>query len=224
MATRDRAHFEPSVKTKIMEKEGTLMKDQLEKAGIKSTENTLLKALSLWRNQGGTVERAHQLVSFAYGEADHRTRETQLMAVGSPTSSGATAGGAGHTLGETLTAAARPKPKEPSAADKAALASSMKTLPLTLHDTFMVGDGKRRKAIGDYRLGSIDALVTAATRRMGYLAFLSGGKAREVAVLQAIKSHAGSTDPNTLIRDAISEKKLKTILHGHGVQELTHHA
>ena len=29
------------------------MRDQLEKAGFKTNENALLRALSLWRNRGG---------------------------------------------------------------------------------------------------------------------------------------------------------------------------
>jgi hypothetical protein len=197
------------------------MMEQLEKAGFKAIENKLLSALSLWRNQGGTVERAHQLVSLAYGGTDQAAYDTQYAAVGSPTPSGPSAGGAGLPIAETQNYRARPKPKEPSAADKAALVSSMKAMPRTLFDTHMVGEGKTRKAIGDVLvMGEAQRIIHRADRAAGWFMRRAGHMAAESAVMRAIVATIANPTPEMKVRDAISLKKLATILRGHGIQEI----
>ena len=177
------------------------MKTKLIEAGIEPREVKLQIAISKFQNDGGTLERLIEIARTAYQSS----------------SEGSKMSGAGHSRGvrkdhRHSARPAHPISKEPSVADKAALVASMKEMPTTLFDRERVGDGKQRRVIGDVRNGSVDSYIRAAQRRSAWLVGQAGGKAREIYILQHIKDSVANADPNALIRDTISERRLQSII------------
>jgi hypothetical protein len=185
--------------------------------GVNKSENDLKIAIAKFQNQGGSYERLIEIASEAYSQdagAGHNRIVTHDEDARPETSEDDVAVVA-HTRKS-------PTAGEPSKADIAALGASMKAMPLTIFDTFIVGEGKSRRPIGEIRIGEIDRLAARGMSKASNMMSLAGGYAAQASVLQAVKAVAGNADPDMLIRDALSPKRLENIIAG--VKEISHAA
>jgi hypothetical protein len=186
--------------------------------GISKVENDLRIAIARWQNNGGTHARLLEIAAEAYAEAAGagHAPDVNHSELARPTPTPDAVNVAAHTR-------SAPTAGEPSKADIAALGASMKAMPLTIFDTFIVGEGKNRRPIGEIRIGEIDRLAARGMSKASNMMSLAGGYAAQASVLQAVKAGlAGNTDPDMLIRDAISPKRLENIIAG--VKEVGHAA
>jgi hypothetical protein len=192
--------------------------EQLERRGVIPREVSLKSALSLFFNNGGSVERAHALIDSVAeqmgsgGRSRHANGHPTIADASQPNeSAGRTSiadkalvpvpalstlgNGAGHPLGAGKVRDTSPRPV--SHVYIAAARTGANKLALTVLDSFKVRDGR---SIGDVPWSGLARMI--------------GANAREAAVLRMVRDNIGGmpADPNTRLRDLVTATDLERII------------